>query len=78
MSREVCTMATPQPSIGEWYRLNRGDSFEIVAVDEDDGTVEIQHFDGTIEEMDLEDWDAHCVGRRAGGRRSSGGLERVG
>ena len=52
-------MATPQPSIGEWYCLNRGDSFEIVAVDEDDGTVEIQHFDGTIEEMDLEDWDAH-------------------
>ena len=51
-------MTTPQPSIGDWYRLNRGDSFEIVAVDEDDGTIELQHFDGTIEEMDLEDWNS--------------------
>ena len=32
--------------------------FEVVAVDEDDGTIEIQYFDGTVEEMDFEDWDA--------------------
>src|ERR1700722_14481029 len=57
--QEVCTMTTPQPGIGGWYRLNGGDSFEIVAVDEDDGTVDIQYFDGTLEEMDLEDWEAH-------------------
>ena len=30
--------------------------FEIVAVDEQDGTVELQHFDGTIEELDPEGW----------------------
>ena len=51
-------MATPPPGIGDWYRLNGGALFEVVALDDDDGTVEIQYFDGTLEEMDIEDWDA--------------------
>jgi hypothetical protein len=51
-------MATPQPGIGDWYRLNGGASFEVVALDEDDGTIEIQYFDGTVEEMDVEDWES--------------------
>jgi hypothetical protein len=57
-SREVAAMATPQPGIGDWYRLNGGSLFEVVALDDDDGTIEIQYFDGTVEEMDIEDWDA--------------------
>jgi hypothetical protein len=55
--REVATMATPQPGIGDWYRLNGGSLFEVVALDDDDGTIEIQYFDGTVEEMDIEDWE---------------------
>ena len=51
-------MASPQPAIGDWYRMNGGALFEVVALDEDDGTIEIQYFDGTVEEMDIEDWDA--------------------
>ena len=51
-------MATPQPGIGDWYRLNDGALFEVVALDDDDGTIEIQYFDGTVEEMDIEDWEA--------------------
>jgi hypothetical protein len=51
-------MATPQPGIGDWYRLNGGALFEVVAVDDDDGTIELQYFDGTVEEMDIEDWEA--------------------
>jgi hypothetical protein len=52
-------MTAPHPGIGEWYRTSGGGgSFEVVAVDDDDGTIEIQHFDGTVEEMDMEDWDA--------------------
>lgn len=47
-----------QPDIGEWYRIRGGDQFEVVAVDEDDGTVEVQYFDGTVEELDLGDWEA--------------------
>jgi hypothetical protein len=35
-------MATPQPGIGDWYRLSGGALFEVVALDDDDGTVEIQ------------------------------------
>ena len=51
-------MTTPHPGIGEWYRLNGGELFEVVAVDEDDGTIELQYFDGTVEEMDVDDWNA--------------------
>jgi hypothetical protein len=51
-------MATQQPGIGDWYRLNGGALFEVVALDDDDGTIEIQYFDGTVEEMDIEDWEA--------------------
>ena len=46
------------PEIGDWYRqTNGGALFEVVSYDEDDGTVEIQYFDGTVEEIDIEEWD---------------------
>jgi hypothetical protein len=32
--------------------------FEVVALDDDDGTIEIQYFDGTVEELEIEDWEA--------------------
>ena len=48
---------TPQyPTIGHWFRRPGGTLFEVVAVDEDDGTIEIQLFDGTIGEVDIENW----------------------
>ena len=46
------------PSIGDWYRLSGGERFEVVAIDDDEGTIDIQYFDGTVEEMDSEDWEA--------------------
>jgi len=48
----------PDPRVEQWYRANTGDHFEIVALDEDDGTIEIQYFDGTVEEIDLDGWEA--------------------
>jgi hypothetical protein len=52
-------MAIPQPDVGNWYRMiNGGDLFEVVAFDSEDGTIEIQYFDGTVEEMDVEDWQS--------------------
>lgn len=51
-------MAKPAPVIGQWYRHPGGDSFEVVAIDRDDRTIEIQYFDGTVEEMDVDDWNA--------------------
>lgn len=47
-----------KPVIGNWYRIQGGESFEVVAFDDDDGTIELQYFDGTVEEMDIEDWQA--------------------
>ena len=45
------------PVIGQWYRrYDKGDRFEVVALDEDAGIVETQYFDGAIEEFDLTDW----------------------
>ena len=52
-------MVAPQPGIGDWYRLKESGSLgEVVAFDDDDGTIEIQHYDGTVEELDVEDWKA--------------------
>jgi hypothetical protein len=47
-----------QPDIGGWYRVRGGELLEVVAIDEDDGTIEVQYFDGTVEELDLADWEA--------------------
>ncbi|MGB5474741.1 MAG: DUF6763 family protein [Gammaproteobacteria bacterium] len=45
------------PRIGDWYQAINGDKFEIVALDEDEATLEIQHYDGAVEEIDFESWD---------------------
>ena len=50
-------MGTMQPPVvGEWYMLPRGESFEVVAYDHEEETVEIQYFDGAVEEFELEMW----------------------
>ena len=46
-----------RPDIGEWYRIRDGEQFEVVAIDEDDGTLEVQYLDGTVEEIDIVDWE---------------------
>lgn len=51
-------MATQyRPEIGAWYQLPGGELFEVVAHDSDEGTVDIQYFDGAIEELDMETWN---------------------
>lgn len=44
-----------EPVVGEWYR-SHGQLFEVVATDEDEQVIEIQHADGNLEEIDLDDW----------------------
>ncbi len=45
------------PIIGNWYEhLDKGQMFEVVALDEDAGTIDIQYFDGDIEELSLDNW----------------------
>ena len=50
-------MNVVKPIVGQWYRGSTNELFEVVAIDDEDETIEIQYFDGTIEEMDVEDWD---------------------
>lgn len=45
-----------QPRIGDWYQNISGENFEVVAHDIDEDTVEIQYFDGAIEEIDADSW----------------------
>jgi len=49
-------MAVLYPVIGQWFRRPSGTLFEVVAIDEAARTVEIQQFDGTIDEVDIESW----------------------
>ena len=44
------------PRIGKWFRRPDGTLLEVVAVDEDDRTIGIQMFDGTIDEVEAETW----------------------
>ncbi len=49
-------MALLYPIIGQWFSRPSGTLFEVVAIDDDDHTIEIQQFDGTIDEVDEENW----------------------
>ncbi len=47
-----------RPIINQWYRhLDKGYQFQVVMVDEREGTVQVQHFDGDLEELDLDTWN---------------------
>jgi hypothetical protein len=52
-----------EPQVGGWFH-SHGQLFEVVAFDEADGVIEMQHADGDIEEMDLDDW---IIRARTGG-----------
>jgi hypothetical protein len=45
-----------EPIVGDWYS-SYGDLFEVVAADADEGTVEVQYADGTVAELDADDWN---------------------
>ena len=49
-------MTITYPSLGRWFKRPNGTLLKVVAVDEDDSTIEIQYFDGTIDEIDREAW----------------------
>ncbi len=50
------------PVVDNWYQhLDKGQRFQVVAVDEEADIIEIQHFDGDIEEMSFPDWYAQDI-----------------
>ena len=50
-------MSAPRPAVGEWYRTLQGETLEVVAYDPDEETIEVQFYDGTVEEYDQETWE---------------------
>jgi len=45
------------PVVDEWYQyLGKGQRFKVVAIDEASDVIEIQHFDGDIEEIEFPEW----------------------
>jgi hypothetical protein len=45
------------PITGNWYRhLDKGQMFRVVGIDEHRDVIEIQYFDGDIEEIDADAW----------------------
>jgi hypothetical protein len=50
-------MTGARPEIGAWYQTPEGDYLEVVAHDPDEDSIEIQFYDGTIEEYDSDSWD---------------------
>jgi hypothetical protein len=46
-----------QPRIGQWYsHRDKGQMFCVVAADEFGRTIEVQHFDGDVEEIEPHAW----------------------
>jgi len=45
------------PVIGLWYHnLELDNLFEVIALDDKEHTIEIQEFDGSLDEIDMETW----------------------
>ncbi len=42
--------------VGAWYRTAGTEPFEVVALDFDSETVEIQYYDGSVAELDYDSW----------------------
>ena len=46
-----------KPVVGQWYRGATDELFEVVAIDDQDETIEIQYFDGSVTEIDFDGWN---------------------
>ena len=47
-----------RPIVSNWYKnAITGHIFEVVATDEDAQLIEVQHFEGEVEELDTETWE---------------------
>ncbi len=50
-------MNNPTINVGHWYRTADGEKLEVVAYDHEEGVIEVQFYDGTVEEYDHDDWE---------------------
>lgn len=45
-----------EPVVGAMYEDQDGVAFEVLSFDEDEGTVEVQYEDGSVDEIDIDAW----------------------
>lgn len=57
-------MNAPKPEVGQWYRhLDKGESFLVVGIDDEARTIEVQSFDGDLDEIDQDSWQVMTLAR---------------
>jgi hypothetical protein len=54
-------MKVIKPIVGQWYRGGTNELFEVVAIDHQDQTIEIQYFDGSVTEMEFDAWNEQLL-----------------
>jgi hypothetical protein len=50
-------MSAAKPEVGAWYQTAEDVYLEVVAYDPEEDTIELQFYDGTVEEYDSESWE---------------------
>ena len=50
-------MSSSIPKVGAWYLTPEGLTLEVVALEPDEGVIEVQFYDGTVEEYDTDSWE---------------------
>lgn len=45
-----------EPVVGGMYEDENGLAFEVLSIDEDDGTIEVQYENGEVNEIDVDAW----------------------
>ena len=50
-------MGAIRPEVGAWYQTAEGNYLEVVAQDREEGTIEVQFYDGAVEEYDKDSWN---------------------
>lgn len=57
---------TGPPEIGQWYlHRDKGEMFRVTGIDEPAGTIEIQNFDGDLDEIEAGTWGSMRIERAA-------------
>lgn len=44
------------PVVGNWYQHTGEQKFTVLDLDQEEGVVEIQYFDGDLDQIDLDEW----------------------
>ncbi|MDH5301289.1 MAG: hypothetical protein OEW58_08010 [Gammaproteobacteria bacterium] len=64
------------PIVDQWYQHpDQGQPFLIVDIDDDAEAIEIQYFDGTMDELSFSEWEGMTIEECATPDSWSGGLE---